>query len=305
MHTILVTTSSFGKNDLTPIERLKLSGFSVVLNPYKRKLTEAEVASLIEKFNPIGIIAGIEPLTKNIFKKAKDLKAISRCGIGLDSVDLEAAKNLSITVTNTPDAPTIPVAELTLGLMLSVLRKIHVSHLGICGGKWQRPMGNLLYAKTVGIIGCGRIGSYLAKLLSSFGCKVIGYDPVFSKTTDCHFTELDDLLSTSDIISLHIPYNLQNHHFIDEKKIQNMKEGAILINAARGGLINEDALYEALIKGHLRGAALDCFEEEPYSGKLVKLNNVLLTGHIGSYAIEGRIMMEKQAVENLLKELTS
>ncbi len=303
MTEILITTSSFGKQDSSLLQILSENGLSYKLNLYARKLTEPEVSELIEQHQPVGMIAGVEPLTRKVLEKAKTLKVISRAGIGMDSVALQAAKDLGIVVTNTPDAPTIPVAELTLGMILSLLRRIHISDASIRRGDWVRPMGNLLHDKTVGLIGCGRIGSYLAGLLSSFGCKILGCDPFVNKSDNFSLIGLEKILSDADIISLHIPYNRENHHFINAKRIQSMKKGALLINTARGGLIDEDALYNALSSGYLGGAAMDCFEEEPYAGKLKDLDSVLLTAHIGSYAQEGRILMERQAVENLLREL--
>jgi len=303
MTEVLITTSSFGKQDSSLLQILSENGLSYKLNPFARKLTEFEVSELIELHQPVGMIAGVEPLTRKVLEKAKNLKVISRAGIGMDSVDLQSAKDLGIVVTNTPDAPTIPVAELTLGMILSLLRRIHVSDASLRHGKWIRPMGNLLHGKTVGLIGCGRIGSYLAGLLSSFGCIIFGYDPFINKSDKFSLVGLGKILSDTDIISLHIPYNQENHHFINAERIQNMKKGSLLINAARGGLIDEDALYNALSSGHLGGAAMDCFEEEPYAGKLKNLDSVLLTAHIGSYAQEGRVMMERQAVENLFQEL--
>lgn len=303
MTEILITTSSFGKQDSGLLQILLENKLSYKLNPYSRKLTEAEVSELIELHQPVGMIAGVEVLNRQVLEKAKNLKVISRAGVGMDSVDLQAAKDLGIVVTNTPDAPTIPVAELTLSMILSLLRRIHISDASIRHGEWIRPMGNLLYEKTVGIIGCGRIGSYVAKLLSVFECSVLGCDPA-RPVGDCFtLVAMDEILSRSDIISLHLPYSIENHHFMNEERIRSMKQGAILINAARGGLVDEEALYDALVSKHLDGAAIDCFEEEPYNGKLKKLDNVLLTAHIGSYAKEGRSMMEKQAVENLILEL--
>jgi len=300
---ILITTSSFGKHDSDLLQILSESGLSYKLNPYGRKLTEAEVSELIEQHQPVGMIAGVEPLTRNVLEKGKNLKVISRVGIGMDSIDLQAAKDLGIVVTNTPDAPTIPVAEMTLGMILSLIRHINISDASIRRGDWVRPMGNLLHGKIVGIVGCGRIGAYLAGLLSSFGCIVLGYDPFIESNDNISLVSLEKILSDADIISLHIPYNQENHHFVNAEKIQSMKKGALLINAARGGLVDEDALYNALSSGHLGGAALDCFEREPYKGKLKDLDNVLLTAHIGSYAEEGRVMMERQAVENLFRKL--
>jgi len=299
---ILITTSSFGKYDPGVFSDIEKRGFEFILNPFSRKLTETEVTDLIQQHQPVGIIAGVEPLTKQVIELSKGLKVISRCGIGMDSVDLKAAKEKNISVVNTPDAPTISVAELTLGLILSLLRKIHVSDAGIRRNQWVRPTGNLLNNKTVGIIGCGRIGSHLSILLKAFGCKILGYDPFMVKKPGIRVIELDDVLSNSNIVSLHIPYNDENYHFINANRIEKIKKGGILVNAARGGLIDENALYDAIISGHLGGAALDCYEKEPYIGKLKNLENVLLTAHIGSYAKEGRVMMERQAVENLFHE---
>ncbi|MBF0099326.1 MAG: phosphoglycerate dehydrogenase [Desulfobacterales bacterium] len=304
-HTILITTASFGTTNALLIERLNQEGFCVETNPYRRKLTEEELTSLIEKYQPVvGIIAGVEPITRKVLQKATHLKVISRCGIGLDSVDLSAASEYGMIVTNTPDAPTIAVAELTLSMILSLLRRVHRSDSSIRKGGWERPMGNLLYGKTIGIIGCGRIGTYVAKLLSSFGCIVLAHDCFNPIKTDYYEqVTLDQLLNESDILTLHIPYTSENHHFIDREKLFLIKKGSVVINAARGGLIDEDALYEAINCNHIAGAALDSFEIEPYSGKLITLDNVLLTAHIGSYAIEARSMMETQSVDNLLSQL--
>lgn len=301
--TILITTSSFGKHDPQVIQMLESKGFQVVLNPFRRKLTEKEVGDLLEKHEPVGMIAGIEPLTQSVLEQAQSLKAVSRCGIGLDSVDLQAAKQKNIVVTNTPDAPTVAVAELTFGMIISLLRGIHLSNAKIHNGEWFRPYGQLLHGKTVGIIGCGRIGSYLASLLQSFGCTILGCDPACPVNENFTLVDGEEILKESDIVTLHIPYSSTTHHFINKARIGMMKDGAYLINAARGGLIDEDALYEALKNKKIAGAALDCFEEEPYTGKFKDLDNILMTGHIGSYARESRILMEKEAVENLLRSL--
>jgi D-3-phosphoglycerate dehydrogenase len=299
-HKVLITTSSFGEEG---VKRLKDNGLQVLLSPYKRKMTEEEVKAFIYENQPTGMIAGVEPLTKAVLQSADNLKVISRCGIGMDSVDLEAARNLEIVVTNTPDAPTTPVAELTIGMILTLLRGVHNTDASIRRGEWVRPMGLLLKDKVVGIVGCGRIGSYLAGLLSVFRCGIVGYDPIRQDNPKIEYVELDELLKQADIVSLHIPFSNENNHFMDEQRIGNMKKGAILVNVARGGLIDEDALCEALKSGHIGGAAIDCFEQEPYRGPLKDMENVLLTAHIGSYAKEGRAIMERESVDNLLREL--
>jgi D-3-phosphoglycerate dehydrogenase len=303
MQNILITTSSFGGQSPELFAAMESAGLKVIQNPYKRKLEESEADCLIQDYRPIGMIAGIEPLTRTVMERAPFLKVISRCGIGLDTVDLDAAGELGVMVTNTPDAPTIPVAELTIGLILSLLRAIHVADASIRSGGWERPMGSLLYGKTVGIIGCGRIGSYVGKILSSLGCNLIGYDPNPAVSGIKVASSIEELLEGADIVLLHIPYTEDNHHIINEKRLTQMKKGAMLVNTSRGGLVDESALYDALKSGRLSGAAFDCFEQEPYAGPLAQLNNMLLTSHVGSYALEGRMLMERQAVENLLKAL--
>lgn len=303
METILITTSTFGKYDQSVLNQLKEAGYKIVLNPFKRKLTEDEVKELVADNNPVGIIAGVEPLTESVLQAGSNIKVISRCGIGMDAVDISAAKKRGVVVCNTPDAPTIPVAELTLGMILGLLRKITNADKSIKEGRWQRPMGNLLYRKTVGIIGCGRIGKYLGKLLNAFECNLIGFDTASINNNNINMVTKNQLLEESDIVTLHLPYAQENHYFIDIGDIGRMKKNAVFINAARGGLVNEKALYNALVSGEIAGAALDCFEDEPYKGGLIELDNVLLTSHIGSYAIEGRTNMEKQAIKNLLDVL--
>lgn len=296
MKNILITTEEFIIKDFP-------SDFHVTKNNYCRKLSEEETDDLIQRHKPVGVIAGIEPLTRKIMTKAPFLKIISRCGVGLDSVDLKAASELGIKVVNTPDAPTSAVAELTIGLMLAILRGICLMDGKIRSGEWPRPIGSLLAGKMVGIIGCGRIGAYVARLVHSFGCNVMGYDPYIKNSPFCALCDLDDLLREADIVTLHIPCTRENHHIISRERIFAMKKGAVLINAARGGLIDEEALYDALVKEHISGAALDCFEREPYSGPLAKLENVVLTSHVGSNAKEARKVMEQQALNNLIKAL--
>jgi len=296
MYNVITTTSSFGVKNFP-------EGLNVINNPYKRRLTEDEAIGLIEKHQPVGMVAGVEPLTRKVLKKAKNLKIISRCGVGIDSVDLEAAKELGIKVTITPDAPVESVAELTVGLLLTLLRRINILDAGIRNGGWKGPKGNLLSGKTVGIIGCGRIGSCVSRLISAFGCKMLGYDPYIDEHDICELKDLESLLAKSDIVTLHIPYTEENRHMIGKEQLEMMKESALLVNAARGGLVDEDALHGALKDGEIAGAALDCFEEEPYSGPLAKLENTVLTPHMGSSAKEARKKMEQQAVDNMVKEL--
>lgn len=303
MKSILITTSTFSLYNEKPLRILQESGFRLIFNPYQRKLTENEVLDLVQKVQPEGIIAGVEPLTRKVLESAKYLKVVSRCGVGLDSVDLAAADDLSIRVLNTPDASSLSVAELTLGLIFAVLRKIPMADSGIRRGKWLRPMGRVIAGKVVGIIGCGRIGCLVGRMLSLLECCVIGFDPYQSAPEHIERHSLGEVLRQADIVSLHLPFNRETQGMFDREKIFMMKDGSCLINTSRGGLVDEKVLFEALQSGKLAGAALDCFVSEPYDGRLRELDNVVLTSHIGSYAIEGRIQMEIQATENLLREL--
>jgi D-3-phosphoglycerate dehydrogenase / 2-oxoglutarate reductase len=293
---ILCTTSSFNKS-LFP------DNLEVVYNPYNRKLTETELVDLLIEHQPIAIVAGIERITKKALSVAKNLRVISRVGAGVDSIDIEAANELGIKIFNTPDAVTDAVAELTLGLIIDLLRGISFTDRNIRAGKWIRFMGNLLSGKTIGIIGCGRIGTKTANYLSSFGCKILGYDKYLDSHKDIRLTSLDTLFAEADIISLHLPLSDDTHHFIDASKLNMMKKTCSLVNASRGGLIDENALFNALSNSKIRSAAIDCFDIEPYNGKLIELDNVLLTSHIGSYAVESRYLMEYEAMNNLMTEL--
>ena len=304
MPKILISTSSFNVSDNQFLKLLAERGFELILNPHGRRLSENEVMDLL-KNNVIGMIAGLEPLTRQALKSAKNLKVISRCGTGIDNVDVEAAKENQITVYTTPEAPVSAVAEFTLGLILSVLRRITEADRNIRRGNWKSLKGNLLSEQTVGIIGYGRIGKRLAGLLKAFGSKIIVYDTQkVPKENGIAFFPLEKLISHSNIVTLHVPYSSFTHHMIGQKMIESMKRGAILINVSRGGLVDEEAVANAIRKGHLMAAGFDVFEEEPYQGPLVSLDQVVLTSHMGSSAKESREKMEHEAAENLVKGLT-
>ncbi|MBA3018314.1 MAG: hydroxyacid dehydrogenase [Desulfobacteraceae bacterium] len=297
---IVITTSSFATYDRSPLDELKKKQIDYTINPYGRKLTSDEVIGLAKDAD--GLVAGTEPLNEDVLQNLPELKVISRCGVGLDNVDLEKAKELNIKVYSTPYGPTLAVAELTLGLMLDLLRKITAMDREIRKGLWKKQMGSLLTGKKVGIWGFGRIGQKVAQVLDPLGVEIAYYDirivegaiPLKSKS---------ELLSWADIITLHCSANTDGKHAIGEAELKLMKDNAWLINASRGGLVDETALYSALKKGNLAGAALDVFENEPYTGPLCELDNIILTPHIGSYAKEGRIQMEMQAVRNLINGL--
>jgi len=297
---IIITTSSFATYDRSPLDELEQNQIEYTVNPFGRKLTKDEVIGLAK--NADGLVAGTEPLNEEVLKQLPKLKVISRCGAGLDNVDLKNAKELNIKVFSTPYGPTLAVAELTLGLMLDLLRKITVMDRELRTGVWKKQMGSLLKGKKVGILGCGRIGQKVAELLTPLEVEIAYYDICTLEGAILLMTK-NELLSWADIITLHCSANTDGRPVIGESELKLMKDNSWLINASRGGLIDEKALLSALKKGKLSGAALDVFDNEPYEGPLRSLDNVILTPHIGSYAKEGRIQMEKDAVQNLINGL--
>jgi D-3-phosphoglycerate dehydrogenase len=298
---ILISTSTFNLDNFSELSAITNSGIKVKLNPFNARLTEDQAIDLLGQ-NSIGLIAGLEPLNQKVLQSATALKVIARVGTGLDNVDLAAAKKLGIKVLNTPDAPTSAVAELTLGHILGLLRNITRTDRQIRTNKWQGQMGSLLEAKTVGVIGFGRIGRNVARLVSAFGAKVIVHDP-FMRAEDFENCSLKELCEQSDVLTLHVPYSDKTHHIIGSEEIRAMKPGSFVVNVSRGGLVDEVSLLSALESRHLSGAALDCFEQEPYFGPLSKLENVQMTAHMGTYARETRDLMEQEASLLLVKAL--
>lgn len=300
---VAITLTSFGEHDSTCLDLLCKEGFEVASNSFRRKLDKKETLELCK--GCAGIIAGTEKYDREILGKLSGVKVISRCGAGMDNIDLEAAKKLGIKIYSTPDIPTTAVAELTIGLMLALLRNISVMDREMHGGVWNKRMGSLLSGKKIGIVGFGRIGQKVAERLKTMGCLVFYTDPAVKEKKKRVFRRMafEQLLKESDIISLHLSYSEENYKLFGREEFSLMKQGAFLINCSRGNIVDEEALYASLKEGKLEGAALDVFEDEPYHGRLKELDNVILTPHVGTYAREARIKMETEAVKNLLTGL--
>ena len=252
MNKIAITTTTFGEYDKEPLQIINRNGFELILNPYQRKLKRDEVIELCE--DAIGIIAGTETFDVNIMETLTSLKVISRCGAGIDNIPLVDADRIGIKVYNTPDAPTLAVAELTVGLMINLLRKVSQMNNELKMGQWQKRMGNLLHNKKVGIKGLGRIGKKVTELLKPFGCEIAYADPfVEDGLLGLQRLSLKELLCWADVVTIHVGVN---EKLIGEKEFQCMKKGALIINTSRGGVVDESLLYENLRNGHLSGAAL-------------------------------------------------
>ena len=308
MQKTLITTCPFADKNHIPLDLLEQNGIEYLINPLNKKLTEDELAEMVADFDVI--IAGTELISKKVMDAATNLKMISRVGIGLDSVDLIEAEKQGITVSYTPDAPAPAVAELTIGLMLTLLRSVQLSNMEMHNGKWHRFFGRRLSEITIGIIGAGRIGVGVLQHLQGFGLpKILINDVVqknhLDKKFNIEWVDKDTIYQQADIITIHTPLTVQTKNMIKKEQLLCMKEDAIIINTARGGVINEQDLYEVMQMDHLSGAAIDVSDFEPYAGKLREIDRCILTAHMGSMSIDCRARMEIEATEEAVRFLTN
>ncbi|MFQ6090576.1 MAG: hydroxyacid dehydrogenase [Candidatus Bipolaricaulia bacterium] len=288
------------------VKKLEQAGFEVEVNT---GLPPEELAKIIPGYDGL-IVRSATKVTREVIEAAENLKAIGRAGIGLDNIDLEAARERGIKVMNTPGATSVSVAELTLGLMLALARHIPQATASLKAGKWEKKklMGSELYGKTLGIIGIGKIGREVAKRAAALGMDLVAYDPYVREAEvrdlGLKLLPLEDLLQYSDYITIHVPLTAETEHLLGEREFFIMKDGARLVNCARGGVVDERALYDALKKGKVAGAALDVFEEEPpKDNPLLQLDNVIATPHLGASAREGQVRSAVEIAEKLIAAL--
>lgn len=295
----VLIADSLDKEAIEQIKQIKTLEATV-----KTGMDEAALVQAIPEFNAI-VVRGATKVTRKVIEAGKNLELIIRAGIGLDNIDSAAAKEKGIKVANTPAATSISVAEHAFGMMLGAVRQHGKANLSMKAHKWEKKSlsGTELYQKTLGLIGVGRIGQEVAKRAIAFGMKVIGYDVIPFKTDlAIKPVSLDELLAQSDLITLHIPLTDQSRHMISDKEFAKMKDGVILINAARGGTVDEKALLAALNSGKVRAAALDVFEKEPPEDfSLIDHPNVTALPHIGAAAEEGQSRAGMEVVK-ILKE---
>jgi D-3-phosphoglycerate dehydrogenase / 2-oxoglutarate reductase len=304
MFKVLVTTVPFSVKNRYPLDLLEKNNIEYLINPLNKKLTEDELSTMVSDVDII--IAGTEPITQRVIDKAPNLKMISRVGIGLDSVALEAAKKRNITVSYTPDAPAPAVSELTIGLMLNLLRFVQLSNSEMHKGVWHRFFGRRLSNMTIGIIGFGRIGKGVFEHLKGFGNPKILINDVSPNNIEVESDNIfwatkEEIYQQSDVITIHTPLTVETKNLIQKEQLLMMKSDAILINTARGGIINEMDLYKVMESGHLSGAAIDVFDFEPYQGNLKSVDRCILTAHMGSMSVDCRTQMEIEATEEVVR----
>ena len=277
---------------------------------YEPKITPEQIKEKISNFN-IVIVRSRTTITREMIEKADKCKIIARVGVGLDNVDQVAAKEKNIRVINAAEGAMNAVAELVLGFMLTLSRQTARGDRAIRNGQWLKSelKGTELRGKYLGIIGLGNIGKRLGRLARALNMNIIGYDVVpideeFAKEVGLMKADLDTLLQSSDYVSIHVPLLDSTYHLINAQKMATMKKTAKIINTSRGGVVDEDALYEAIKNGNLGGAALDVFEKEPAIGnKLAELDNVILTPHIGAQTKEAQSLAANIIGEKIIQIL--
>ena len=303
---VLIATRSFGSTSPKPWDVLAQAGFETIRADLTQKMTEERLIALLDDVD--GAIIGAMPMTARVFDGAPKLKVVSTHGVGFDHVDLEAAARHGVIVANCPGANDQAVADLAIGLMVCLARQVVPANRDLRNGEWKNYQGNELWQKTLGLIGLGRIGRAVARRAGGFDMNVLAYDPfVDARQAEAAGTRpasFDEVISSADYLSLHLVLNDQTRNIIGKKELERMKPSAFLINTARGGLVDEDALYTALEAGKLAGAALDVFSEEPpLEQGLLYLPNVVATPHIGAHSKEAIERVGVLAAQNVVQAL--
>lgn len=304
---ILITTPSFGQQSREPWQTLEDQGFTVRRPVKPHPLSAADLAEEIG--NADAVIVGLDAVKASVFAAAPNLKVVAKHGVGVDNIDCAAAKASGVRVVNAPGSNSGAVADLTFGLMLALARQIIPAHHSTQAGGWDRFTGVELTGRTLGLVGFGRIGQAVARRARAFDMRVVAYDPylpaeVFPQL-DTLQTSLENCIASADFLSLHMPGTPGDAPLLDAAALGTMKQGAFLINAARGGLVDEDALAARLHAGELGGAALDAFSTEPLQqhSAIRTAPNVILTPHIGAFTDQANATMGVMVVEDVARVL--
>jgi len=305
-HKLVSTSPTFGFYVQEPVDYLKQHGCEVELVPQGKKLTEDELVECASRVN--AMIVGVEKITQRVIEGGKNLKVIAKHGAGVDNIDMATATAKGIVVTSAPGANSDAVADLTFGLFLAAARQIPTADRLVKGGEWPRIVGTAVNRKTLGIIGVGQIGKKVAKRARGFDMEVLVYDVVkdeaFAAEFGATYVALDEVLTKADFISIHVPLIDATRNLIGAREFGLMKETAFLVNVARGGVVDEKALFDALQEKRIAGAAADVFTQEPAKGNpLLTLDNLIATPHMGMYTREALIDTGMICVRNIVDAL--
>jgi len=295
--------STFAQEDKTPLALLERAGVTVVPNPTGKRLTEAETIAYLTGEKLDGLLAGLEPLNRRVLEAARPtLKAVARVGIGVTNVDVAACREFGIAFSYTPDGPTEAVAEMTLAALLSLARELEPMNHALHAGQWPKLISRSLKELTVLVVGYGRIGRAVAAQLAALGCAIQICDPFLPPDAACAFPCVDLLagLAAADVVTLHAS---GERPLLGAAEFAAAKPGLVVLNSARGELVDETALVAALESGRVGKAWFDAFWQEPYTGPLLRFPQVLLTPHTCTYTRRCRLQMESEAVRNILRDL--
>lgn len=304
MKKILVTPRSFAKYSKKPIEKLRNAGFEIIGNDSGEIFTEERMEKAIADAD--AVIVGVDPLPASILAKAPRLKVVSKYGVGLDNVDLDYCKEHGIEVAITRGANSNAVADFAFALLLAVARRMGEIDRACRAGDWKKRVALDIWGKKIGILGLGAIGKGVALRAKGFNMEIYGYDvykdEAFIKENDIRFTSVEEIFDECDFVSVHLPLVEGTRHLIDREMLKRAKNTLVIVNTARGGIIDEDALYEALRDGAIYGAGLDVFEREPASeSPLIGLDNVIVGSHCSASSVGATDMMSMMAVDNVLR----
>jgi D-3-phosphoglycerate dehydrogenase len=307
MYKVLVTARIFGHLSDASFDIFRNSGFEVVPNPYRGKgLSEDELIELISGVH--GLLTGVDQVTAKFMRAADQLKVISKFGTGVDNIDVKAATQNGIIVTNAPGTNSDAVADMAFSLMLAIARNVPFAFDQVQKGQWPLIVGTEIWRKTLGVIGLGQIGKRVAIRAGGFNMQVLAYeiypDEKFVREHGIRLVPLNRLLQESDFVSIHVPFTSETKDLIKAEQLEMMKPTAYLINTARGGIVDEGALYDALQSGEIAGAAFDVFKKEPLKEKaLVNLDNFIATPHISPFTKEAIENMETLSAQNIIDVL--
>lgn len=298
---VYAALSEFGKDDDTARRLLVQAGFDLGENASGRRILRGEMIGAL--YDADAVLAGLEPYDGELLRSLPRLRCISRCGVGTDTIDMEAARRHNIAVFATADEVVEPVAQMTVAMILALARNLPSHVLDFQAGTWRKHSGYLLGEWTIGLVGFGRIGRAVERYLRVFKPRVIVADPAVRAgelPPGVELRTLSALLSESDVVSLHASRRREEGPLLSRTEIGLIKAGSRLVNTSRGYLVDEPALYEALRSGHLAAAGIDVFDQEPYEGPLAKLPQVLCTPHVASLTRRSRIAMEIRCAKNVI-----
>lgn len=306
---VLVPSRSFGRIAEVGTQILEENGLEIENIPEaERPITEEMIQEKLSQGDILGIVSSIEPLGSTALQNVGNLKVISKHGVGLDNIDIEMATEKGVAVTNAPGTNTQAVADLTIGLMISLARKICLANQSTKDGKWERFIGNELWKKTVGVVGTGAIGKAVIKRLQGFDVEILAYDifedKEFASRYEVRYVSLEKLLKDSDYITLHAPLTEQTKGLIGKEELEKIGSSSYLVNAARGEIVDQNAIIQALKNKEIAGVALDAFSNEPpEDDELLNLENLLTTPHMGAHTYEAMERMDETCAKNIVKVL--